>query len=99
MESVERLRCPRVPPRSRRICCPRLGTPWSDGAEASLLSNRLGQPFPIDPAHGAEGCRLSAEASTRFAYPRRFAEIGRATSELQSLVRTSYAVFCLKKNT
>src|SRR3546814_2458683 len=26
-------------------------------------------------------------------------EIGRATSELQSLMRNSYAVFCLKKNT
>src|SRR3546814_20488178 len=26
-------------------------------------------------------------------------EIGRATSELQSLMRISYAVFCLKKNT
>src|SRR3546814_8992832 len=25
-------------------------------------------------------------------------QIGRATSELQSLMRTSYAVFCLKKN-
>src|SRR3546814_1988991 len=27
----------------------------------------------------------------------RWAEIGRATSELQSLMRISYAVFCLKK--
>src|SRR3546814_5163251 len=28
-----------------------------------------------------------------------YEEIGRATSELQSLMRISYAVFCLKKNT
>src|SRR3546814_5387620 len=30
---------------------------------------------------------------------RRLEEIGRATSELQSLMRISYAVFCLKKKT
>src|SRR3546814_6218319 len=38
-----------------------------------------------------------ADVVARAGAPVRTAEIGRATSELQSLMRISYAVFCLKK--
>src|SRR3546814_7854174 len=55
---------------------------------------------PIQPValHHADACadRVAVTArKARRAY--RLAQIGRATSELQSLMRHSYAVFCLKK--
>src|SRR3546814_8621057 len=65
-------------------------------------------PGPIAWIEGRSGVVEIGHCGTGFAFdcegPRHRAllhphEIGRATSELQSLMRISYAVFCLKKNT
>src|SRR3546814_6986818 len=63
-------------------------------------------PKPIDPSL-KKGSRKAAKAEEEYAKDRaflflsRFGECVRSeehTSELQSLMRISYAVFCLKKN-
>src|SRR3546814_2208234 len=52
------------------------------------------------PQRGAHYRLVPAlRAGSRSRSARRWPEIGRATSELQSLMRISYAVFCLKKKT
>src|SRR3546814_2364459 len=43
------------------------------------------------------GRRFALQAATRSACTRRYARSEEHTSELQSLMRISYAVFCLKK--
>src|SRR3546814_8281091 len=48
-------------------------------------------------AIGQLGCKLLAEQAGDMLPRGGKAEIGRHTSELQSLMRISYAVFCLKK--
>src|SRR3546814_7988713 len=49
----------------------------------------------MDAAYtGMMSCRLNEKLPP---FQRPFLEIGRATSELQSLKRTTYAVFCVKK--
>src|SRR3546814_2389581 len=50
-----------------------------------------GEPF------AKQGFQLVRQAQRGIAGAARAGEIGRATSELQSLMRISYAVFCLKK--
>src|SRR3546814_650256 len=74
---------------SRRICL----WPFSIGHIALVDSRdrlrRVGIGFPT----GLTGARrYSVDRPSR-------TKIGRATSELQSLMRISYAVFCLKKKT
>src|SRR3546814_7798417 len=80
------------------------------GTERRSARNRSAGRRPIDVvAPEVEAQRLRAVADHRLRRPlvarveqRQRAsrdQIGRATSELQSLMRTSYAVFCLKKNT
>src|SRR3546814_7979823 len=44
-------------------------------------------------------CILTPDERTEAFAVERLSEIGRATSELQSLMRITYAVFCLKKKT
>src|SRR3546814_8588812 len=53
-------------------------------------------PKPIDPIWYRQGCylRIYCACGRRVVAPLRSEE---HTSELQSLMRTSYAVFCLKK--
>src|SRR3546814_5685954 len=62
------------------------------GARAQLGRGSPARPF-ADVGRAAElGCRARGHGGE---HP----EIGRATSELQSLMRISYAVFCLKNKT
>src|SRR3546814_10080253 len=88
-------------------------TRWENTLSAELARGRwdvVPEPAFSLPAPGAtvttnqEGIKhieaISTEAlKTRRRNPRAWAqrEIGRAHSELQSLMRISYAVFCLKK--
>src|SRR3546814_10898478 len=62
---------------------------WAEGRGAQPTAENLPVFRPFMLAHPLEHTRLSMD---EFA-----AEIGRAHVELQSLMRTSYAVFCLKK--
>src|SRR3546814_6367470 len=79
-------------------------------AGQGTLSQRAGTAIAIEPVPGDQRVDARAQAGgevgddqvlvrghaeDRVAVP----EIGRATSELQSLMRISYAVFCLKKKT
>src|SRR3546814_6343079 len=54
------------------------------------------QRFGHQPGRDQEGLEARVAAAVEGGGPQR-EEIGRATSELQSLMRISYAVFCLKK--
>src|SRR3546814_4373219 len=54
-------------------------------------------PGLVQACHGAQNGGFSRAAFTDDAEARALSKIGRATSELQSLMRISYAVFCLKK--
>src|SRR3546814_1982647 len=72
-----------------------------------------GTPPQPSPAFAGEGAKLAAEAAptkatskgninglrVRTPHPARAARSEEHTSELQSLMRISYAVFCLKKKT
>src|SRR3546814_6631780 len=87
----------------------RVALPISDHAQgfpargAGLYrQGNLLRPAGGDAAAGGHGrARPSSATGGRAAIPaqpdRRAGEIGRHTSELQSLMRISYAVFCLKK--
>src|SRR6056297_3736677 len=65
-----------------------------DGADVNLdpVSGDL-TATPLDPA----ACSATTDCSDVQVSITGFSEIGRHTSELQSLRRISYAVFCLKK--
>src|SRR3546814_9734469 len=81
------------PPRARFGRCDRHPQiPWHDSASAHARL-RLGQrpPFPIDQP------LITPSVTTRDAASRHKARSEEHTSELQSLMRISYAVFCLKK--
>src|SRR3546814_4194691 len=71
----------------------------------AIIERDRGMSFAI-PAHDRIACGrnagLVAASLTRSGPSTALSvagQIGRATSELQSLMRTSYAVFCLKKQT
>src|SRR3546814_4458843 len=59
----------------------------------TLGGDSIGRAFPSGYVVGDKGYGLSAELAWAGAKPRSEEH----TSELQSLMRTSYAVFCLKK--
>src|SRR3546814_5057830 len=70
----------------------RTGEGWG-GVGFPRQSRKIKSPLPTSPANrGRDG--TSATAS----HPRSSARSEEHTSELQSLMRISYAVFCLKKN-
>src|SRR3546814_6081522 len=72
--------------------------PLAVGLGEARLPRRFG-PFTL-LAIGGEGARLGAKVRVR-TRGQKPAQAGRSeehTSELQSLMRISYAVFCLKKN-
>src|SRR3546814_8043860 len=75
--------------------CPSISKPFPKPLCRATCSKR-----PLHPSRSA--CRTSCPSSatscsTRSTAPILLSKIGRATSELQSLMRISYAVFCLKK--
>src|SRR3546814_9112624 len=70
----------------RRRHAPGLAPPGATGMNASPVRNAMNTPLQLlllPERAGAAAVRLRSEEHT---------------SELQSLMRTSYAVFCLKKN-
>src|SRR3546814_1864574 len=75
---------------------------WGDSGRP--LARTLAKPSSLDDlshsarsaSWGRESLRVPACPSMTASKPRR-PQIGRDTSELQSLMRISYAVFCLKK--
>src|SRR3546814_7485534 len=93
----------RRPPRTTRpdILFPSTTPFRSPGWGSALVEAQLvwyGHKFePVD----FDNLFTSAEAREKLAKvnPLAQVQIGRATSELQSLMRTSYAVFCLEKKT
>src|SRR3546814_3364186 len=70
-------------------------------AELRYFSFRGGDGLEIHEIHGLFGAVEKTRTSTAFRpqRPQRCARSEEHTSELQSLMRISYAVFCLKKNT
>src|SRR3546814_9509721 len=58
---------------------------------------RVARPLPVKPARHAGRRRKRAAGGGRIRFAGARSE--EHTSELQSLMRLSYAVFCLKKNT
>src|SRR3546814_7501372 len=78
---------------------PRAITP-SEGSLAILVARLLADEARRLRQRGEERLGSEADLTERIGVSRqvlRQAEIGRHTSELQSLMRISYAVFCLKK--
>src|SRR3546814_9400467 len=65
--------------------------------EFLVRHNQVVQPIPgdINPYH--VGLKIWDDIYRRYENPTSEEEIGEHTSELQSLMRISYAVFCLKK--
>src|SRR3546814_7121229 len=100
----------RLPPRSTRTdtlfpYTTLFRSPWVGPSSIllSLMASGLdGQRFafhgyaPVDPAERAKQLRAWESASHKQEQTQLRSE--EHTSELQSLMRTSYAVFCLKKN-
>src|SRR3546814_5861784 len=68
------------------------GPAWPDGYDGRVVTNQLVQRWEDDPA-GVRDQRTELKAT----YDASRSE--EHTSELQSLMRISYAVFCLKKKT
>src|SRR3546814_2254828 len=68
-------------------------------ARAALSAAQLRNPLPqdVDPAGVAADSEMLAERLRRLRQERGLSRSEEHTSELQSLMRTSYAVFCLKK--
>src|SRR3546814_8486155 len=96
----------RLPPRSTRTdtLFPDTTLFRSRNAAAAQRVDRVGEDveplFHDQPAKEADDRRVVVDAE--LAPPNRIAPAGRSeehTSELQSLMRISYAVFCLKKKT
>src|SRR3546814_6480354 len=71
------------------LCFPPDWVCWLDAGQAS---ERVGMPLPSGGLWFAKGQRVQPE-------PLLEARSEEHTSELQSLMRISYAVFCLKKKT
>src|SRR3546814_6468785 len=69
----------------------RVGEPRDLAREGAAVNRRHARPAPRSTHH----CLRRAVGVLRIARPRRRSE--EHTSELQSLMRISYAVFCLKK--
>src|SRR3546814_9141411 len=84
------------------VYCRRWGVPLIDGGTVRL-PRIVGQGRALDmiltgrPVAADEAHRIGL--ADRVVADGQALEIGRATSELQSLMRISYAVFCLKKKT
>src|SRR3546814_1718916 len=79
-------------------------TPSFPPRRSSYLAFPMGSgaAHPLASAHGWEAelvhcAPAAAECCTRLQGSRRFVRSEEHTSELQSLMRISYAVFCLKK--
>src|SRR3546814_8732262 len=99
----------RRPPRSTRTdtLFPYTTLFRSDGAaphhaRSAAFPMGSGAAHPLASAHGWEAelvhcAPAAAECCTRLQGSRRFVRSEEHTSELQSLMRISYAVFCLKK--
>src|SRR3546814_6339719 len=64
--------------------------------DMQLLRERMGKNLPAEPSLRSRARRTGADGARRCRTGRRSEE---HTSELQSLMRISYAVFCLKKKT
>src|SRR3546814_1781950 len=60
-----------------------------------LIARGMTSTAKLGVVGGSNGGVMAAAVTVQ--RPDLFREIGRATSELQSLMRISYAVFCLKK--
>src|SRR3546814_4843154 len=90
----------RRPPRSTRTATlfPYTSLFRSQAAAAPSLSAFVGQMGWMNPVY-ARLRQALASRMYRSETERRLLEIGRAHVELQSLMRISYAVFCLKKKT
>src|SRR3546814_3210231 len=75
-------------------------TDWRIGTEHEKFGFRLDDLRPPE-FDGERGIESLLRGLTRFGWDRvdEKGQIGRAHSELQSLMRISYAVFCLKKKT
>src|SRR3546814_13285067 len=70
------------------------GRPVPLGSGGHCISHRCrNQPFPL-----REGVLAAKEPRSSLTAERYSSRSEEHTSELQSLMRTSYAVFCLKKN-
>src|SRR3546814_9912567 len=90
----------------RRPCPVWLGGQWLCGEVADDLADVVycGVEGPFAACSGQEAAGESSEAQVVFGVPERsFGDVGSLrseehTSELQSLMRSSYAVLCLKKN-
>src|SRR3546814_3877777 len=67
-----------------------------DGCAAPMFGVRRGEWLPPAP-YRRQAAALTSATILRAASPRSFRS-EEHTSELQSLMRISYAVFCLKKN-
>src|SRR3546814_3112336 len=75
-----------------------LNEPGPSGA--SVVTRMILPPRPPGVAAAgptAPGKAVAAESAAKTGLAGRAGEIGKHTSELQSLMRISYAVFCLKK--
>src|SRR3546814_4886863 len=82
---------PAGPPAARRRPVPAVLTAGADRAAVRRPAARQAE------GHGGDGAEASAESLGR--RPAAGLRSEEHTSELQSLMRTSYAVFCLKKKT
>src|SRR3546814_15163179 len=93
VDAVRRIPPGRRPPRTQRARSTRrrrAGGAAGDAARYRVGDDRLPLPRPV-------ARRLAGRRERDARRGAAAAEIGRATSELQSLMRISYAVFCLKK--
>src|SRR3546814_1138814 len=71
-----------------------------DGGRGAAVQNDIGAVEAVDAdAAGGGGQRQGAAGVDQASRPAADARSEEHTSELQSLMRNSYAVFCLKKNT
>src|SRR3546814_6476831 len=100
--SIEQLALPRFcsrPPLGRRLA-PRvlLRSPRSIGID---FGEELAKQLFLDSRHNLRGARkpTAQDLTSAVQRPTRTSRSEEHTSELQSLMRISYAVFCLKKNT
>src|SRR3546814_8991584 len=77
------------------------GSAWlSRNSRIALLKTSLSSPTTMCPApETSVNCAPGTVATNRFAASREIRRSEEHTSELQSLMRISYAVFCLKKKT